>query len=188
MQTWLPEIGYADSVRKLDTRRLRKLREDCWQVLQMLESLPTNQVTGLQNALVTMWRGHERSLCLLGIMACSELRIGRREECNMWGDFHELDTELKDAGLHATPPPWLRDGDIHRAYRSNLIRMSNGFVSLWPNTPERMPYLFPQIVGSDPRGYRIRLSNADIRRIGCGERKLPEWLWWDPNKREVVGF
>jgi len=189
VQTWLPQIGYADSMRMLDTNRLRKQRNDCWHILQMLESLPSNpQAAGNRHALVFMWKGHERSLCLLGIMACYELRIGRREGCDLYPKLHKLDNDLKAAGLTASPPPWLHDLDVHRAYRSNLIRVNDGYAPLWPGTPERMPYLFPQVVDTDPRGYRLRLLNADIQRLESGERKLPDWLWWDNNKRQVLGF
>jgi hypothetical protein len=49
-----------------------------------------------------------------------------------------------------------------------------------------MPTLWPQLTNSDPRGYRLRLSQGDIIKLSRDELALPDWLHFDKNKQEVL--
>jgi hypothetical protein len=189
MQTYLPQIGYASSMRRLHDYMLERQIVHTIKILKILEG---EQSPWSRHPAVRMWRGYERSLCQYGNLACLEWRIGRRRqshldilECGVF--FTDLDNELRDAGIPARRPPWVGDTDICRSHRSNLIRKyPDQYAAQYPNTPELMPFLWPLPAPNDPRGYRVRLSEPDLRRLLEGERKLPAWLEWNPHRREVL--
>lgn len=183
MLTFLPQVGYADTARRLLDAQLEAQCEQAWGILEALES-----GEGKSSLAVQMWRGYERSLCIYGLTMCLEWRIGRRHtDGNMGSRFAELDDELKRAGLSAAKPPWLgkHEVDIQRSHRSNLLRRWPEYGSIYSGSvPELMPMIYPQNLRDG--GYRLRLSSADADRLAHGERKLPNWLKYDTNKREII--
>ena len=183
MITYVPYIGFAASARQLDDRRVRRQRKDAWQLLQVLLGQTEEYAN---HPAVGMWKNYERWLCVYGLQFCQEWRIGRKQECDFYARFYRVDEELKERGFEARRPPWVGDIDLCRSHRSSLIRQVPSYAEHWPNTPELMPYLWPHLDSADPRGYRLRLAPADVARLERGERKLPEWLEYDRDKREVV--
>ena len=178
--TLLPNIGFFKSVRPLDDARLSRQRQDALTILKGLmgdQSVPYHLSQD-------MWIGYEYVLGVYGMSACSEWQNKRGHRDNLAFEIHSL---IADVPHDMDMPPWMEDLNFHRSHRSFLIRKNpHHYALLWPNTPENMPLLWPQLVDTDPRGYRLRLSGVEEKALAAGERELPEWLEYDPNKREVI--
>lgn len=137
----------------------------------------------------SMWYGHEYALALHGMILLTALvKRGRNPTEITPTALNQIGLDLERAGAELIPPPWLGDLDVHRSHRSQLIMRTPAYADIWPNTPERMPVLWPQILSTSPQssGYRLRLSALDLRRLKRGTRVLPEWLRYDRHAREVV--
>jgi hypothetical protein len=101
--------------------------------------------------------------------------------------FHEYVSDLKSANIGAARPPWEKDANIIRSHRSRLIALDREhYAPLFPGTPEKMPILWPQVLKADPSVYRLRLKTEDIKRLTSGSRKLPPWLYYNPDQNEVL--
>lgn len=182
MLTLMPSIGFFKSLRQLDDDRLSKQRQDALSALQLL--LGPKQKT--RHIIMDMWDGYEYVLGVYGMSACSEWQNKRGHRDRIAFEIHAL---LDGFPREYEMPPWMDDLDFHRSHRSYLIRKQpDHYEELWPNTPENMPILWPQIVRTDPRGYRLRLSTPGARQLLAGERELPEWLRYDKVKREVINM
>lgn len=183
MLTFLPMIGFFKSLRELDDARLGKQRQDALNILKaLLTAGKPRGATATPN--IQMWSGFEYTLAVFGMSACSVWQVERRNRDKLAFEIHALvDSVPKDL----LEPPWLGDLNFHRSHRSYLINKDADFYAVkWPNTPERMPLLWPQLVDRDPRGYRLRLSPKDKALLEKGERKLPDWLEYDKHRNEVV--
>lgn len=183
MQTLLPQLGYAESTRRLTPDVLKVQIKDAWDILEKLQSRPATVPLS-----VLMWRRYERRLCIYGLNACGAWQIGLGNNTGLafTKAFSDMDAYLKDQGETAAPPPWNDDIDIRRSHRSNLIRRfpNSNYAEQWPKTPERMPYLYGIPLGEDD--YVLRVSYADAEKLESGARKLPDNLYeYDPNTREV---
>lgn len=180
MITWLPQIGFGAAARRLDDKRLEKQFEMCHDIMYALEDgddWPEE---------VRMWSGYEQRFCLYSMMVGLELHTQRHTGADTTC-FHEWMRELKDAGIGSARPPWEKDADIIRSHRSRLIAMDRErYAPMFPRTPDKMPVLWPQVLKQDPGTYRLRLKTEDVRRLGTGSRKLPEWLYYNPEKNEVL--
>lgn len=176
--TFLPNIGFFKSIRPLDDARVGKQRQD---VLKILKGLLGE---GEHHISQDMWDGYEYPLGVFGMSACSVWQQERKHRDNLAFELHKI---LEDIPHDFEMPPWMEDLNFHRSHRSYLIRKRPAhYAPLWPNTPENMPLLWPQNVDSDSRGYRLRLSGVEEKLLDSGERELPEWLEYDPKKREVI--
>lgn len=178
--TLFPNIGFFKSLRPLDDARLGKQRQDALKILKGVmgeEEVPYHLS---QDA----WYGYEYTLGIYGMSACSVWQQERNNRDSLAFRIHEI----LEAVPHETDmPPWMEDLNFHRSHRSYLIRKRPAhYAPMWPNTPENMPILWPQLVDTDSRGYRLRLSNLEERLLIEGERELPEWLEYDRAKREVI--
>jgi Pyrimidine dimer DNA glycosylase len=184
MITYLPQIGYMDSASRLSNKALAK---QCDTALLIATILDDPDLPGQDHPAVRMWRGHERQLISYGLAMCHDLRITRKIDTDAWIQLGKLATELREAKYDNSVPPWHKDLWIHRSHRSELVRRyPKRHKDDWPNTPQNMPILWPQIVSSDRRGYRLRLSEGDIGLLSIGDRVLPSELYYDKNKREVI--
>ena len=179
MHTYHPQLGYAKTARMLDDRRLEKQIETAYSILVAIDNREDTPEA-------RMWTGYQRALCLYGLMMANEWRIGRGHACGYVRFFSETDDELKAAGMTAGRPPWNNDKNICRAHRALIVRRTPAFEKYWTNNPNDMPMLWPQNLRDG--GYRLRLSEADVRRLARGERKLPDWLEWNSNQREVIAL
>ncbi len=71
MQTFLPYPNFHLTAECLDNKRLGKQRVEAWQVLRALRG----ETKGWVNHPATvMWRGHEQSLILYGLVISTEWR------------------------------------------------------------------------------------------------------------------
>lgn len=132
------------------------------------------------------WTGFEYTLGVYGMSACSHWQNERGKKDDLAFRIHAI---LEDIPHDLVMPPWVGDLNLHRSHRSYLIRkLPEHYAGLWPNTPENMPILWPQLVATDPRGYRLRLSGVEEKALLAGDRELPEWLEYDRNKREVISL
>lgn len=178
--TLFPHIGFFKSVRPLDDARLSKQRQDALKILKGLMGDPEVPYHLSQEA----WGGFEYALGVYGMTACSEWQNKRHHRDNLAFEIHKI---LECVPHDLTMPPWMGDLNFHRSHRSYLIRKNpEHYATVWPNTPENMPIFWPQIVDADSRGYRLRLSGLEERRLLDGDLELPEWLRYDKNKREII--
>jgi Pyrimidine dimer DNA glycosylase len=183
MLTFLPMIGFFKSLRELDDARLGKQRQDALNILEALLA-PEKSRSDPSTPNIQMWAGFEYTLAVYGMSACSVWQNERGNRDKLAFEIHAvIDPYPKDL----LEPPWLGDLNFHRSHRSYLIhKYPDFYAARWPNTPERMPLLWPQLVDRDPRGYRLRLSPKDKALLDKGERKLPEWLEHDKHRNEVI--
>jgi len=187
-------FGYCASAAKLSDKLLKKQIVDTRTILETLDALALNFGDVVQNDEIVIlgWVGHERSLCIYGSSCAYEWRAKRKLPggfaSGIW--FSQQDEKLKDLGppySKLLKPPWVEDKDVCRSHRSRLIVLNERrYGPYWPNNPRNMPTLWPQNIDNDPRGYRLRLSRGDIIKLDQGELVLPNWLYFDKNKQEVL--
>ena len=181
MVTWLPMIHAVASAQSLTDEDLAKQVVDSDAILGVLNGSTRSEI-GLPGR---MWYGFEWRLCIHGL-TCAYVLVNER------GGDSPPTQALLDTGSYLEEieqigdPPWIGDLDVHRSHRSQLIMMHPPYAERWPNNPERMPVLYPQLTEDDPRGYRLRLAERSVAALSTGERVLPDWLRYDKHKREVV--
>jgi hypothetical protein len=176
--TLLPSIGFYKSLKTMDDARVNKQRQDVLTILRALMGDGPHHIS--QDG----WTGFEFALGVFGMTACSVWQNQRGHRDNLSFQIHEI---LEGVPHELDMPPWVGDLNLHRSHRSYLVRKnSDYYAAQFPNNPENMPIFWPQIVDSDPRGYRLRLSAMEERALLAGERTLPEWLRYDKNKREII--
>ena len=181
MITWLPQFAFGASAKRLDDARLIKQIEMCRDIADLLRD------NGEWPEEVRMWSGYEQRFCLYSLMMVGEAVTKRWIHPIDSRTFHSLWRDLKDAGIGADRPPWEKDVDIIRSHRSRLISMDRKhYLPQFPLTPERMPILWPQVMRTDPSTYRLRLKTEDVKKLGDGRRQLPPWLYYNPEKNEVI--
>lgn len=145
MQTFLPYPDFEQTAEVLDDRRLGKQRVE---VLQILNA--THRTTGgwINHPATRMWRGFEPALVAYGIAIIDVwIRTGRADSVrgkilpHLHGQPVRSQRQLDALGLL---PPWLGREDLHRAYRSALVRkMPEHYRPLFPDVEEDLPYVWP---------------------------------------------
>jgi hypothetical protein len=96
--------------------------------------------------------------------------------------IHEI---ISDYPHDLVEPPWIADRNFMRSHRSYLIRRKPEYYgNIWPNTPENMPIIWPQIIKDGT--YRLRIAQRDIALLRSGERELPGWLRYDRHRNEII--
>lgn len=188
MITWMPHIRSLTVARSLSDSHLHEAVISAEKMLRLVEQrpAPTDEISWLA---YSMWYGYEYPLCLHGLTLATTLVSERRIAVDeVPGSYMaEVGIEIENSGAaDRAVPPWIGDKDVHRSHRSQLIMLDPAYADVWPGTPPQMPILWPQLVDNDPRGYRLRLSSAEQRRLRYGRRALPEWLRYDEAAREVV--
>lgn len=178
--TLMPSIGFHKSLVLIDDARLSKQRQD---VLRILRGIMGEEPWHISHA---GWEGYEYTLGVFGMSACSVWQNQRGHRDSIAFQLHEI---LEGVPHDLVQPPWIGDLNFHRSHRSYLVRrMPEFYAEKFPNNPEGMPLLWPQNCDADSRGYRLRLSAVEERHLLAGDRKLPEWLRYDQNRREVISL
>ncbi len=145
MQTFLPDPDFGRTARILDDRRLGKQRVE---VLQILNAMHRTSGGWVNHPATRMWRGFEPALVAYGLAIIDEwTRSGRadtvREKIlpHLHGEPVRTQRQLAELGLL---PSWLGREDLHRAYRSALVRkMPEHYRPLFPDVEEDLPYVWP---------------------------------------------
>lgn len=136
MQTFLPYPNFQLSAECLDNKRLGKQRVEAWQILRALRG----ETKGWVNHPATvMWRGHEQSLILYGLVISEEWRKRGFQDV-MYDRFAE---ELTDE--HAPLPWWYGFKPLHLSHRSNLVRKDPNYYTKqfdFEITPTDLPYVW----------------------------------------------
>ncbi len=145
MQTFLPYPDFERTAEVLDDRRLGKQRVE---VLQILNAMHRTSGGWINHPATRMWRGYEPALVAYGLAVIDVwTRKGRadtvREKIlpHLHGEPVRTQSEL---AAHGMLPPWLGREDLHRAYRSALVRkMPEHYSPLFPDVEEDLPYVWP---------------------------------------------
>jgi pyrimidine dimer DNA glycosylase len=123
VQTFLPYPDFERTAEVLDDRRLGKQRVE---VLQILNAMHRTSGGWINHPATRMWRGHEAALVAYGLAVIDVwTRAGRADTVrdkilpHLHGEPVRTQQELAALGML---PPWLGREDIHRAYRSALVR------------------------------------------------------------------
>jgi len=162
--TWHTQIAYGSSASNLDDRRLGVQKDE---VLALLDDLTIGD--GKELAPVhRMWVGYEYALCIYGMFHCMEWTINRGFTDKV---FWTLGRAVQELGGSYEAPPWLKDKDVIRSHRSNLMRRWPRHYN-WPGTPENLPYIWP-IVDYDG-GYQLMVAKEDRELLAVGERTIPK--------------
>lgn len=145
MQTFLPSPDFARTAEILDDRRLGKQRVE---VLQILNAMHRTRGGWVNHPATRMWRGYESALVAYGLAVIDVwTRKGGadtvREKIlsHLHGEPVRTQRELAALGML---PPWLGRVDLHRAYRSALVRkMPEHYRALFPDVVDDLPYVWP---------------------------------------------
>lgn len=139
MQTFVPEISFANSVRVLDRQRLGKQRVETLQIMKALAGLSK----GWTNHPATrMWRGYESALFVYQQATCDEwARRGYKDTCldktyNVWSEhFYSKDVVY---------PHWIGDNRVHDSHKSALVFKNPMWYNvIYPNVVGEYNYYWP---------------------------------------------
>lgn len=138
MQTFLPLPDFKASAAVLDRQRLGKQRIE---VVQLLRALLVPGSGWANHPAARMWRGYEKALARFGLCTCVEW-IERGYKDGQVEVILALMADLPETGN----PPWVGRDDVHKAYRSNLLRKApDHYRALWPDDPDDLPYVWPVV-------------------------------------------
>jgi Pyrimidine dimer DNA glycosylase len=145
VQTFLPYPDFARSARALDPRRLGKQRVE---VLQICNALHRETGGWINHPVTRMWRGYEPALVAYGLAVTRRwVRLGHVDTVHdklvphLHGEPERTQRELRALGML---PPWLGRRDLHRAYRSALVRKDPElYRPLFPDVASDLEYVWP---------------------------------------------
>jgi len=145
VQTFLPYPDFERTAQALDDRRLGKQRVE---VLQILNAMHRTSGGWVNHPATRMWRGFEPALVAYGLAIIDVwTRSGRADSVrskilpHLHGQLVRTQRQLETLGQL---PPWLGREDLHRAYRSALVRkMPEHYRPLFPDVEEDLPYVWP---------------------------------------------
>ena len=145
MQTFLPFPDFEQTARVLDGRRLGKQRVE---VLQICNALHRERGGWVNHPVTRMWRGYEPALVTYGLAIVREWTahgradtVGEKLLPHLHGEPVRTQKELAWLGMM---PPWLGRDDLHRAYRSALVRKDHDhYRPLFPDVEDNLEYVWP---------------------------------------------
>jgi hypothetical protein len=145
VQTFLPYPDFERTAEVLDARRLGKQRVE---VLQILNAIHRTSGGWVNHPATRMWRGHEAALVTYGLALIDVwTRSGRADTVrdkilpHLHAEPVRTQPELAALGML---PPWLGREDIHRAYRSALVRkMPEHYRPVFPDVENDLAYVWP---------------------------------------------
>jgi hypothetical protein len=145
MQTFLPYADFERTATVLDGRRLGKQRVE---VLQICNALHKERGGWVNHPVTRMWRGYEPALVAYGLAIVRAWTaqgkadtVGEKLLPHLHGEPERTQNELADLGML---PSWIGREDIHRAYRSALVRKDPDFYRpLFPDVVADLEYVWP---------------------------------------------
>ena len=131
MQTFLPYPDFKKSASVLDDKRLGRQRVESYQILRVLSGLTKGWIN---HPAVRMWKGFD--------MALSAYMNAMIDEWENRG-FRNSMYRVAVPGRY-DKPGWLGREEIHKAYRSNLLRKDpDHYRKFWPEESDELPYIWP---------------------------------------------
>jgi hypothetical protein len=145
VQTFLPFPDFEQTAGVLDGRRLGKQRVE---VLQICNALHRERGGWVNHPVTRMWRGYEPALVTYGLAIVREWTAHGRADTvgdkllpHLHGEPVRTQKELAQLGMM---PPWLGRDDLHRAYRSALVRKDpDHYRPLFPDVEDDLEYVWP---------------------------------------------
>jgi len=137
VQTFVPELTFADSARVLDGKRLNKQRFEC---LQMLKALVYTKAGWKRHAAVQMWVGYVPALVAYSVAISEECE--RRGYADRTGNRDRLKLFCHGWRRHELPGWW--GGPIHESHRSRLVQKApDHYLRYWPDVDPTLEYYWP---------------------------------------------
>lgn len=193
MQTFVTRFSDGITASDLDTPRLGKQRLETLQILKVL----TGETEAWKNhPAVDMWRGYEMALCNYGSAMCLEWfnrghkdamaeEFALRQRALVRGQDYSDEDGAPLSG-EFVEPPWRRDTDVLISHRSNLIRkMPDYYGPMYPDQRMGLPYLWPKITDVVPEGYRIYISQSELKRMKTDGRNTDGTQYTVPAKWQI---
>lgn len=171
MITWMTMGTYGKTAKTLEREDLEIQREEVLHIVNWL--IEEDSDCDDDDLVLGMWSGFEYALCIYGMFICMEwIRRGIVDEI-----FWKLGNICHELGDSYQAPPWIKDKDVIRSHRSNLMRYDpDKYGKLFKGTPENMPIIYPVIhYGEDgePEGYNLYVNSEEKKLLVKGKRKLP---------------
>ena len=179
MQTFLPYADFERSARALDAKRLGKQRVEA---IQVVRAVTWSGYGWASHPAALMWKGHEEALGRYGLTCCEVwTELGFDDTCAA-----TIATDLRAAGIDTIRtqaelaaagelPSWLGDERVHRSHRSALVRKDpERYASLFPDTPEDLPYHWPVRSEAILEAERRRAENQARREARALEKQRLE--------------
>lgn len=179
MQTWLTRISWRAASQDLADRQVALQSIEAYDLFEYLLGYSEEDKEAPPAPLVRMWQGHEYALGIYAMTMAERVHaVGVKD--TIFFKTHDLFTQWKkDAAEDGETapswitPPWVRDTDVMRSHRSNLLRRwPVQYAGTWGKTPNDIPYVWPLLDGKG--GYNLNISKFDKDLIAKGERKLPK--------------
>ena len=120
MQTFVPEISFANSVRVLDRQRLGKQRVETLQIMKALAGLSKGWVN---HPATRMWRGYESALLDYQMYTVREWKArGYKDTCweKTCAVYSEHFGSIPDLST-VRIPHWVGDNRVHDSHKSALV-------------------------------------------------------------------
>lgn len=153
MQTFFP---FPDPVQSAEVLGNDELVQQIADIVVILNTLNETEDTGFaDHPVVKMWRGHEVYLAHYGLILCDELTTNRPvilafvvttpEEVQTSREKIEQHLDWSASGdFDMNPPFWIRDPNLTKAHRSELLRINPRlYRNYFPTTPMDIPTYWP---------------------------------------------
>lgn len=154
MQTYFISADPTETAESLGAKELIQQIDD---VLLILVTINQTADTGFSaHPVVKMWRGHEVYLAHYGLIMCDEALTNRpvhmiSQSAGVIGEITQKRADIEQhldwsaSGEYSMePPPWVRDPNLHKAHKSELLRANPSlYDKYWPDVPMDVPCYWP---------------------------------------------
>lgn len=175
MKVLMPYTGQIASAQAFDDDDLLRQIDDLDLVCQAIAD--AGPLTTL--LVVRQWRGYEGNLALYLRRLVTEARLRGLAFFEDHGPQRGVQAMMRGAyrmGGTPLPPAWVGAQWWLHCNRSELIRRNPYYYAQrFPDTPVKMPYLYPQRAG-DGYDYTVAMALADRRLVERGDRAIPAHL------------
>lgn len=170
MMIWLTQISFGRTAQDLSDEHLAKLIED---YDKLVDHLSGEKDLPKKNPVRYAWEGRLEAAIIGGMMTSLEFTNTRRYDDQVFWKFSKVADSLGDRFSYH-PVAWFRDKDVIRSHRSALkARYPQVYGEKWPQTPTRMPILWPVVNPENPAVYELRVSREDLPLVRSGKLKIP---------------
>lgn len=144
MITWLPYPDFLESIGALEMSDLNHQRADVIKILDVIHQNGSRWSGWVDHPAVSMWRGHEVTLCEYGLLCCEETSARGATNGNHKGKI-EIHMDWATSGRYTLEKPsWFGEPTFHIAHQSNLIRRNPPAYGVkFSGVPMDLPYVWP---------------------------------------------